>query len=166
MIKVANTNAFWPKFKRSMGVFASKSYLFIGFFGLVFSLLAMITNFELINIIIFGLYIVQLIIYLSIHPDRNIGFVNDLDSKERIKGAFVRVQDVVQGRQIDVQMTDEKGRFGFNLDKGEYLLLTDAEGYEVAGSTLPKTILNSGVKAFKYDSVQKNVNFEMKKIRT
>jgi len=61
---------------------------------------------------------------------RGWGYVYDTEHKWKINGAFVRVFDEKESRQIDVQMTDEQGRYGFMVKTGSYLLKSDAPGYD------------------------------------
>ena len=147
------------RIKSSLGKIFLKAYWIIGFIGMGFSFLAMVINFIPINIAIFVLYIVQLALMIMLRPKRDFGFVYDTTTGERIKGAFIQVQDVAQGRQVDVQMSDERGRFGFNLDKGEYLLIVKVGDKSPKTSDLQSMQLPDGSIGFKYDPSVKGFSF-------
>jgi hypothetical protein len=147
------------RLKSSIGKIFLKAYWIIGFIGMGFSFLAMVINFIPINIAIFVLYIVQLALMIMLRPKRDFGFVYSMGTGERIKGAFIQVQDVAQGRQVDVQMSDERGRFGFNLDKGEYLLIVKVGDQSPKSSDLQSVQLPDGSVGYKYDPSVKGFSF-------
>jgi hypothetical protein len=62
----------------------------------------------------------------------------------RIKGAFVRVYDVLEGRQIEVGMSDSKGRYQLPVKPGKYLLGAYAQGFDLAEQ--PSLISKGGMK--------------------
>jgi hypothetical protein len=47
-----------------------------------------------------------------------------------LKGAFISILDPVQQRQTDIQISDAQGKFGLMLDKQEYLLKINLNGYK------------------------------------
>ena len=101
-------------------------------FGIVVTVFSLSVNFQPINIALLAVYLVQiLIIYLQRDP-RGWGVIFDTDTKAPLKGGFMSVLDPVEQRQTDVQITDLKGRFGFNLDNKKYLLHIYMPGYNVA----------------------------------
>jgi streptogramin lyase len=103
--------------------------LFLTVIGIVFTIVSLILNPNIINGIVLGVYLVQGIILFMVKPPRNWGSVQDSISGERITGAFVRLFDIEEGRQIDVQLADEKGRFGFMTKDKDYYLKVNAKGY-------------------------------------
>jgi hypothetical protein len=98
--------------------------------GLIFTTLAVALSPSIFNITVLVLYGVQGIIYVMTSAPRGWGKITSM-SGDYIQGAFVRLFDKQAGRQIDAQITDNKGRFGFILpDNNEsYLLMVNAEGY-------------------------------------
>ncbi|HOY46458.1 MAG TPA: carboxypeptidase regulatory-like domain-containing protein, partial [Candidatus Dojkabacteria bacterium] len=143
--------------RNSLGNFFMRTYWLLGFLGMIFSFIAMITNFEFVNVAIFAIYVVQMIMMIALRPKRDFGYVYDSVTGERIKGAFIQVQDVNQGRQIDVQMSDEKGRFGFNLDKGEYILIISSNEKKATKANIDQIQLKDGTIGLKYDTSIKNL---------
>lgn len=143
--------------RSSLGTFFMRTYWLFGFLGMLFSFIAMITNFEFINVAIFTIYVIQMIMMIALRPKRDFGYVYNALTGERIKGAFIQVQDVTQGRQVDVQMSDEKGRFGFNLDQGEYILIVSYNDKKAAKANIDQINLKDGSIGFKYDTEIKNL---------
>ena len=103
-----------------------------------------------------------MIVLVLIKPARSWGLVYDSIDDKGLQGAFVRVQDKIQGRQIDVQLTDNKGRYGFKLAKGEYLLIPSYEGYQVNESSLNPIKMGDGSQGFEYNPKIK-ADFGMRK---
>jgi len=145
--------------RSSMGTFFMKTYWILGFLGMIFSFVAMVSNFEIVNLMIFIVYVVQMVMMIVLRPKRDFGFVYNTITGERIKGAFIQVQDVTQGRQVDVQMSDERGRFGFNLDQGEYILIVKVGEQSPKNSDLQSIQLADGSIGYKYDSTMKGFSF-------
>jgi hypothetical protein len=103
--------------------------LLLTVFGIVFTIVSLILSPNIINAVVLGVYFIQGIILFMVKPPRNWGSVQDSVSGERIIGAFVRLFDIEEGRQIDVQLADEKGRFGFMTKDKDYYLKVNAKGY-------------------------------------
>jgi hypothetical protein len=102
-------------------------------FGIVVSLFSVIVNFQLLNLVIFFFYLAQLfIMYLQRDP-RGWGVVFDTNTKVPLIGGFMSILDPVEQRQVDVQITDKGGRFGFNLDDRDYLLRVSVPNYTIEG---------------------------------
>lgn len=104
--------------------------------GFIFSIVATIISPEWINFLIVGFYVVQFIILIALKymRRRTWGYVYDSKSKHRLRGVFVRVFDKDENRQVDVQMTDDAGRYGFNLESGIYRIKAEAAGYSFPSS--------------------------------
>jgi len=62
----------------------------------------------------------------------------------KMKGVFVRVYDIEEGRQIEVGMSDSKGRYQIPVKPGRYLLGAYTPGYELAEQ--PTLITKNGQK--------------------
>jgi hypothetical protein len=75
------------------------------------------------------LYLAEGIYFMALYLNRNWGIVVDGATNISIHGAFVRLYDVKESRQVDVQITDEKGRYRFKVSRGSYLLRADSDGY-------------------------------------
>jgi hypothetical protein len=102
--------------------------------GFIFSVFALITNFSPINIAVVTLYVVQGSILFLFKNINKAGFVYNGETRARINGVFVRIFDSVENRQLDVQMTDDQGRYSFSLPAGTYLIRADAAGYKFPSS--------------------------------
>jgi sugar lactone lactonase YvrE len=85
---------------------------------------------NIVNVLVLAIYIIQGAVIITTAPPKSWGRIYDSLTHESIKGAFVRLYDIEQGRQIDIQMADDKGRYGFIADKRDYLLKVDAQGYK------------------------------------
>lgn len=109
-------------------------YIFI--IGFIFSLIVLLLNFHIINIIIVGIYLVQILILAMQKPTKNWGRVVDDKTGKPIKGVFISILDAEQQRQLDIRMSDARGRFGFILEKQQYLLKVNYQGYKVGSLNL------------------------------
>ena len=80
-----------------------------------------------------------------------------------MNGAFVRLFDTKEGRQIDVQMVDTKGRYGFLADdKKEYYLRADCNGYKFpSGKDSDKTIKLENGEIFIKADIKQGINNEI-----
>jgi hypothetical protein len=109
--------------------------------GFVFAVIAFIVTPEPLNGIILILYVVQELILL--HQNRiPIGTVVDNATGGRLAGAFVRLYDISEGRQLEVAMTDLKGRYRIAGKSGEYLVTAYLPGYRMHSGS--DTVLNNG----------------------
>ncbi len=103
---------------------------FIVIVGLVFSIIATFFSPVLLNFAILAVYVTEFaILFILNRNDRKWGFVYEVGTNKRILGASIRVFDTKEKRQLDVQLTDEGGRFGFNFKEGEYLIKINAPGH-------------------------------------
>jgi hypothetical protein len=148
--------------KRSLVKFSSTFFNLIWVMGFVFSLIVVASNPLPLNIAILLIYLLQLVVLLLIKPPRGWGLVYDSIDDKGLQGAFVRVQDKLQGRQIDVQLTDNKGRYGFKLGNGEYILVPSYDGFNVTESSLNPVRMGDGSQGFEYNSKLK-ADFGMRK---
>jgi sugar lactone lactonase YvrE len=131
--------------------------------GLAFTVISVILTPNWINSIVLVIYIVQLtVLFLSL-PSKSWGYIYDSLTRERIKGAFIRLYDVKEGRQIDVQITDMQGRYGFINDKKDYLLRIDAQGYSFPSSLNSDSVTKTadGVSFIKVRNNNSLVNFNL-----
>jgi hypothetical protein len=94
----------------------------------------------LFNFVVVALYLLQFAIVrvLENMNRRHWGYLYDLESETRLQGAFVRLFDPKETRQIDVQMTDERGRYGFAPEPAEYNLSADVPGYNFPSSQMKR----------------------------
>lgn len=106
------------------------------------------------NFVILAIYIAVLIYLLIQVSKRKWGYVYDKKSKKRIVGAFVRVFSKKETRQVDVQMTAEKGTYKFILPHGEYVLRATKSGLDNTGEKEQKE-----VKINNEEKQPSNVNF-------
>lgn len=114
---------------------------FIVLIGFSFSLIAFIQTKSVISGVILVFYGIQFawFVYSGIN-NRKWGYVYDSKTNARIKGASVRIYSIIEKRQLEVELTDGKGRFGFKIAPGKYYITVDAKGYKVSDSTKAKYI--------------------------
>ncbi|MFS8130366.1 MAG: hypothetical protein ACMG57_00140 [Candidatus Dojkabacteria bacterium] len=105
---------------------------YIVYAGFLISVIALILNRSPLNFIIVGVYIIQaiIIIVLDRRVVRQWGYVFK-GYDEKIKGAFVRIYDS-NAKQLEVTMTDERGRYHFDLQDGEYFISADVNGLQLS----------------------------------
>lgn len=98
--------------------------------GFIYSLLCVMFNPQLINIVIVICYIVQYIVRIIIgRMGKDGGRIEGIDG-EGIGGVFVRIYDT-QGKQLDTIMSGDKGRYRFNIPDGKYMIGVYRDGYEI-----------------------------------
>ena len=122
--------------------------------GLIFSVIALAYNFSIINAGILGVYTLNSVLVFAFRRKIESGTVYDKASGNKIKGAFVRVFDTVEKRQLDVQMADEAGRYGFKLEPGEYLVSVNVDNYEIALEEFSQDSLYTSEQGQKYIKVK------------
>ena len=146
-------------FRKSLKIFS----LILSIIGIIFTILAIVFSPNVINIIIFVIYDIQIIIYIALQPPRGWGYIYNSQTNERVNGAFVRLFDTKEGRQIDVQMVDTKGRYGFLADdKKEYYLRADCNGYKFpSGKDSDKTIKLENGEIFIKADIKQGINNEI-----
>ena len=89
-----------------------------------------------------ALVIFQVIIYFifrrlaKAHKPLTWGFVKDFLTGRELRKTVVRVFDTRFNKLLDTQVTDNKGKYGFLVSKGEYYLTGDKEGYEAYKSSI------------------------------
>jgi len=127
--------------------------------GFAISAIALIITPNFFNYFVASIYLIQLLVLILLNArKREWGYVYDSTNYNRLKSASVRVFDIKQGRQIDVQLTDEEGRFGFRLEAGSYHLQVNAAGYELDTSKL-----NKKYEKFKSPTGQTLIKIDVKK---
>ncbi|KKR08139.1 MAG: hypothetical protein UT32_C0003G0015 [Parcubacteria group bacterium GW2011_GWC2_39_14] len=83
-----------------------------------------------------ALVVFQIIIYFVFrrlaksHKPLTWGSVKDFLTGRELRKTVVRVFDTRFNKLLDTQVTDNKGKYGFLVSKGEYYLTGDKEGYE------------------------------------
>ncbi len=117
----------------------SKINTLILLLGLLLSILVILVSPILLNYIIFFLYIIQFALLLILTSSEKWGYVFDSKTGEKISGAFVRLFN--EDGQVDVQMTDKSGRYGFLVPEGEYNLSVDKQGYKFPSKKQDEDIL-------------------------
>jgi hypothetical protein len=95
----------------------------------LYTIYAVIVNPNIINILLIVFYIFQLGLLYWFGIKHAWGKVSDARTGKPVGGAFVRVYDVKEGRQVNVIMTDQAGRYGFIQNEGDYYLRVDIPGY-------------------------------------
>ena len=104
---------------------------YIIYTGFLLSVFALILAPTLLNFLVFTLYLVGFVIatVIRIRRRRPWGYVVESANGRAVPSAFVRIYDKLQGRQVDVQITDNLGRYSTRLSKGRYLLNVDVPNY-------------------------------------
>jgi len=88
-----------------------------------------------------ALVIIQIIIYFifkrlaKMHKPLTWGNVKDLLTGQILKKTVVRVFDTRFNKLLDTQVTDNNGKYGFLVGRGEYYLTGERDGYENYKST-------------------------------
>ncbi|MEI6887332.1 MAG: Ig-like domain-containing protein, partial [bacterium] len=138
----------------------------IFYIGLFSTTLMLLFNFQPLTAIFMFLYLVQILVILKKQEQRGWGIVIDEETKSSISGAFISILDPIELTQINVQITDKKGRFGFVPDKQLQLLKISASGYEFKSinQKLVSRKLNNGETVFAIESNKvNNLEISMKK---
>ncbi|KXK25727.1 MAG: Fibronectin type III domain protein [candidate division WS6 bacterium OLB20] len=119
------------EFKRNLRKNLHRINTVLVYSGLAFSIVATLISPVAFNFFVVVLYVLQfaLLLLLDGANKRNWGYVYNSQTRNRLPGAFVRLFSISEERQIDVQMTDESGRYGFSPEPGEYHLTVDLPGY-------------------------------------
>lgn len=123
--------------------FTLKYSIFFAVIGFFASIVALFVTNNFINTTVFFAYLMILVLYVYVktRDNRNWGIVKDSVSGLAINGATVRLFDK-RNNLSDSKITDNKGRFGFLVDPGEYSLLVDAYGYNFPSKTQEELTLN------------------------
>ncbi len=102
--------------------------------GFIWTLIVLMVNADVLTWIILLIYVVQIvwIILAYLMRKKDWGTVYEIGTGMKMQGAFVRLYSEEEKRQLDVEMTDEGGRYGFRVEEGVYVLATSKEGYELA----------------------------------
>ena len=133
--------------------------------GFALSIVALIANVSIINIFIVLLYVAQFVVIRRLRrPAKEWGYIYSSHTNQRIKGAFVRVYDVKNSRQVEVVITDEMGRYVFNkLKPGEYLINVYADGYTFPSKNENNVVKGPTGESFKKVMLKKNgqINIEI-----
>jgi hypothetical protein len=110
----------FPKFSR---------YCYV--IGFLFSIAATILSPIAYNFIVIGFYVLLGIVYILQGMKRGWGRVYEGTNKKKGIGyAFVRLFDSLENKMINVEMSDEKGRYMFTVEKeGIYNLVASKRGY-------------------------------------
>lgn len=99
--------------------------------GFIFSLIISLVTPSTYNYNVVIFYILQFVILLIITiRKRDWGYVYNSKNYQRISGAFVRLFSVDQNRQLEVIMTDQRGRYSFRIKNAEYEMLVSADDYK------------------------------------
>jgi len=136
--------------------------------GIVLTLIGIIISPNIFNVIILLAYAFQGVIFYLLRTPRGWGKVQLTDGTV-LSSVFVKLYSETEGRQLDVQLTDNKGRFGFSIsDKGnkdDYLLIAYASGYTFPGKGQQNVFVNSiGEKFVRVNALEMaNINIILEK---
>lgn len=100
----------------------------IFYVGLVFAVISVLLSPILVNFIILTLFLIQVLAYRLVSTRKG-GQIYDYVTQIGVSGAFVRVYNRDQQQQVDVSITDDKGRYSIRLPAGDYLLRVEAPGF-------------------------------------
>jgi hypothetical protein len=157
-----NAASSWANFRVSLKKALSNLSTILTVLGLILTTIALILSPNIVNAVIFTVYLVQGMFLLLSRPPRPWGKVYDSLNSVGVKGAFVRLYDIDEGRQVDVQMADAKGRFGFIVNKKSYLVKIDAQGYKFPGMQTSKDLIQQRgntnfIQVFVQDSLNNDI---------
>lgn len=119
--------------------------------GFVYTLFAVTNALTVLNYAILSLYLLQILLIAVFYftRDREWGDVLDLSTGTPVAGAIVRLFN--NERQLDVAITDMRGRYNFLLDPGTYYLKVSASGFIFPPDNTPNIITNkTGEKMLKF----------------
>lgn len=140
------------KEKIRISIFKINAVIFV--LGLIWSVVVVIVDPRFLSYIVAGIYAVQIIvlILMSLNKKKDWGMVYEVSTRTGLAGSFVRLFSVAEQRQLDVEMVDIEGRYGFQIAKGEYLLSADKPGYilsekDIKGGSVEKSPVKTFVKA-------------------
>ena len=135
--------------------------------GFVYTLFAVTNALTILNYAILSMYILQIILIVTFYliKDKDFGQVLDTSTGEPVVGAIVRLYD--NERQLDVTITDSRGRYNFLLDPGTYYIKVSCGGYVFPTQDASNIITNKvGEKLLKFnlqDSQKVNIKLYMQK---
>lgn len=100
------------------------------FFNLFIAIINLLLAQNIFNIFIFGLALLQFITYRFFFSKRkDMGEVINSQTGDPIQGAFIKIFDQTGATQLNSQLTDENGRFGFVANQSDYLIKIESVGY-------------------------------------
>lgn len=91
---------------------------------------------NVVNFFILGLYLVQIVTWFLFRSPRGMGTVYDSKLSSPLANLIVRVYSADTLKLVNTQMTNEKGKYGFLLEDGNYELTISSEKYEIDKSKL------------------------------
>lgn len=100
------------------------------YFNILIALLNLLLAQNIANLAILAISLAQFLLYKRLSRRRNWGVVLDSSNNRPISNAIVKVYKASDLTQTTVQMSDEKGRFGFILKNEEYLISVQSIGYK------------------------------------
>lgn len=151
------------KIKQAIGQNLSRINLIIFIVGLILSVVAILFAFSPLNLIIGMIYLANTALLFSLQKKFESGYIFDSTSNKKVKGAFVRVLDAETKDQLDVQISDENGKYGFKLDPGDYLLNVYSNNYTLdEGSFSSDQLETLGDKLFIKANVDQNSQLDLK----
>ncbi|MEI7579722.1 MAG: 6-bladed beta-propeller [bacterium] len=102
--------------------------------GFLLAFLAFIYNQNILSFLILLIYFIFIAFNsykLLIERGNSWGHVQESNTNRRLAGVFVRIFSIKENQQIDVQMSDQEGRFSFKLEPGKYMVLADKKGLAI-----------------------------------
>ncbi len=129
---IADKDDKYHNFKDKFKVFMNKIGLWINVVGGVLMILGIIFAPTIWNFVLLGLNILILLIvaYITNVLSKNWGHVFELPMGDKVEGVFVRLFDLSDNKLINSQITDDKGRYGFLAEEGEYAVFVESPYYK------------------------------------
>jgi len=107
--------------------------LIISYMGLI---LALIVVLIVPTVFTIGALIIHILLFLAFRrflaptKPKSWGIVYDLNTKQPLGSAIVRILDTKFNKLLETQVTDRKGRYAFLVGQNQYQLLTEKPGYQ------------------------------------
>lgn len=137
----------------------------IFYVGLAFAIFATVVAFNILNLIVLILFVVQIYGYITVRRGRA-GKIYSRLSSTPLKGAFIRVFEESSGRQVAVAITDDEGKYNLLLKKGNYFIKVESLHYELANTEYKDALGVSFIKVEmkKDDRLELSIPLERKSI--
>ncbi len=135
-------------------------YIFI--IGLIVAAILTIFYFNTVNLIIFGIYAIQVVTWFMLRQPKGIGKVINSSNRQPVKGAIVKIHETDTLSILDSQMTTSDGSYSTILDSGKYLISIEGNGYKFdeANAGRLQTVVIQG-KSYISAVIDKNQQLDM-----
>ena len=151
----------YRNYKDTLKIFMNKYGTYINLVGGVLLILSLLISPRWWNWVLLSINVLILALFavIKLAQPKDWGRVYDVRQNRSIKGAFVRLFDEKEKKLINTLMSDDRGRYGFLVNAGKYLLVVSSPGYEFPGKKMRVEVVESKVlgKALKVELKQDEV---------